>query len=44
MLNAPIEPLADEQFWFNQFRIGLWPEYCNRPIGLAVTHKFGATN
>ena len=27
MVTAPVEPLADEQFWFNQFRLGLWPDY-----------------
>lgn len=27
MIATTIEPLADEQFWFNQFRLGLWPDY-----------------
>lgn len=25
MVEATIKPTADEQMWFNQFRIGLWP-------------------
>ncbi|WP_052365570.1 alpha/beta hydrolase [Halotalea alkalilenta] len=27
MVEATLEPTPDEQLWFNQFRIGLWPEY-----------------
>jgi hypothetical protein len=27
MLECLIEPVADEQMWFNQFRVGLWPDY-----------------
>jgi len=26
-LETSITPTPDEQFWFSQFRIGLWPEY-----------------
>ncbi|WP_222864076.1 alpha/beta hydrolase [Pigmentiphaga aceris] len=27
MLEATIKPMPDEQFWFNQFRVGVWPDY-----------------
>lgn len=27
MVEATIKPTPDEQLWFNQFRIGLWPSY-----------------
>jgi pimeloyl-ACP methyl ester carboxylesterase len=27
MAEAVITPVPDEQFWFNVFRIGVWPEY-----------------
>lgn len=27
MVGATLEPTPDEQLWFNQFRIGLWPNY-----------------
>ena len=27
MVGATIKPTPDEQLWFNQFRIGLWPNY-----------------
>ncbi|GFM82610.1 alpha/beta hydrolase [Pseudomonas cichorii] len=27
MVEATIKPVPDEQLWFNQFRIGLWPDY-----------------
>lgn len=27
MIETTIKPIADEQLWFNQFRIGLWPDY-----------------
>jgi len=27
MAEATISPTPDEQFWFNVFRIGVWPEY-----------------
>lgn len=27
MVEATIKPTPDEQLWFNQFRIGLWPNY-----------------
>ncbi|MDU8498998.1 alpha/beta fold hydrolase [Pseudomonas syringae] len=29
MVEATLKPTPDEQLWFNQFRIGLWPEYFN---------------
>ncbi|QHF39744.1 MULTISPECIES: alpha/beta hydrolase [unclassified Pseudomonas] len=27
MVEATVKPVPDEQLWFNQFRIGLWPNY-----------------
>jgi hypothetical protein len=27
MVEATIKPVADEQMWFNQFRVGVWPDY-----------------
>lgn len=27
MVEATLKPTPDEQLWFNQFRIGLWPDY-----------------
>lgn len=27
MVEATLKPAADEQLWFNQFRIGQWPDY-----------------
>ena len=27
MVEATVKPTPDEQLWFNQFRIGLWPNY-----------------
>ncbi len=27
MVETTIKPVPDEQLWFNQFRIGLWPNY-----------------
>ena len=27
MQGKTIEPIADEQFWFGQFRLGVWPDY-----------------
>lgn len=27
MVEATLKPVADDQMWFNQFRIGLWPDY-----------------
>jgi hypothetical protein len=27
MAEATITPTADEQFWFNVFRVGVWPDY-----------------
>jgi len=29
MVETTIKPAPDEQLWFNQFRIGLWPNYFN---------------
>jgi hypothetical protein len=27
MVEATLKPTPDEQLWFNQFRLGLWPQY-----------------
>lgn len=27
MVEATIKPTPDEQLWFNQFRVGIWPDY-----------------
>lgn len=27
MMEGTVRPIADEQMWFNQFRLGLWPDY-----------------
>jgi hypothetical protein len=27
MVEAALAPKADEQLWFNQFRVGIWPDY-----------------
>ncbi len=27
MVEAALKPTADEQMWFNQFRVGVWPNY-----------------
>jgi len=27
MVEAALKPTPDEQLWFNQFRVGLWPKY-----------------
>lgn len=27
MVEATVKPTPDEQLWFNQFRVGLWPNY-----------------
>ncbi|WP_349437677.1 alpha/beta fold hydrolase [Pararhizobium sp. A13] len=27
MVEATVKPTADEQLWFNQFRVGVWPDY-----------------
>ncbi|MND20376.1 Alpha/beta hydrolase family protein [compost metagenome] len=29
MVETTIKPVPDEQLWFNQFRLGLWPNYFN---------------
>ena len=26
-VEATIKPTPDEQFWFDQFRVGIWPNY-----------------
>ena len=30
MVEATIKPTPDEQLWFNQFRVGVWPNYFRR--------------
>ncbi|AHG21020.1 alpha/beta hydrolase [Chania multitudinisentens RB-25] len=27
MVEGSVKPLADEQLWFNQFRLGVWPDF-----------------
>lgn len=27
MVETTVKPVADEQMWFNQFRVGVWPDY-----------------
>ncbi|AIN19717.1 alpha/beta fold hydrolase [Yersinia rochesterensis] len=27
MVEGTVKPLADEQLWFNQFRLGVWPDF-----------------
>jgi pimeloyl-ACP methyl ester carboxylesterase len=27
MVEGTVKPLADEQLWFNQFRLGIWPDF-----------------
>lgn len=29
MAEATLKPTPDEQLWFNQFRVGVWPDYFN---------------
>jgi hypothetical protein len=43
MVEATIKPVPDEQLWFNQFRIGLWPnlfENSQFPRGQAALEQF----
>ncbi len=43
MVESTLKPVADEQMWFNQFRIGLWPEYFRDsqfPKGEAALEQF----
>jgi len=43
LVEATIKPVADEQLWFNQFRIGLWPETfagSQFPPGRAAQEQF----
>lgn len=43
MVESTIKPVPDEQFWFNQFRIGLWPnvfEGSQFPKGQAALEQF----
>lgn len=43
MVESTPKPVADDQMWFNQFRIGLWPEYfagSQFPKGEATLDQF----
>jgi len=43
MVEAALKPVADDQMWFNQFRIGLWPKYLSGsqfPKGEAALDQF----
>jgi hypothetical protein len=43
MVETAVKPVADEQLWFNQFRIGLWPdafEGSQFPRGQAALEQF----
>lgn len=43
MAESTLKPVPDEQMWFNQFRIGLWPEYFSGsqfPKGEATLDQF----
>lgn len=43
MVEATIKPTPDEQLWFNQFRVGLWPNYFDNvqfPRGDAAMEQF----
>lgn len=43
MVESTLKPVADDQMWFNQFRIGLWPEYfagSQFPKGEATLDQF----
>jgi hypothetical protein len=43
MVEATLAPVADDQMWFNQFRIGLWPNYFSGsqfPKGEAAREQF----
>jgi hypothetical protein len=43
MAEATLKPSADDQMWFNQFRIGLWPKYFSGsqfPKGEATLTRF----
>lgn len=43
MVESTLKPVADDQMWFNQFRIGHWPEYFGGsqfPRGEAVLDQF----
>ncbi|MGH8036783.1 MAG: alpha/beta hydrolase [Stenotrophomonas sp.] len=43
MAETTLKPVADDQMWFNQFRIGLWPDYFSGsqfPKGDATLDQF----
>lgn len=41
MVAATVAPKADEQMWFNQFRIGVWPDFFE---GVQFSHDTEALN
>ncbi|SUP82565.1 alpha/beta fold hydrolase [Yersinia wautersii] len=36
MVEGTVKPLADEQLWFNQFRLGIWPDFFD---GVQFSHE-----
>jgi hypothetical protein len=43
LVEATLKPTPDEQLWFNQFRIGVWPDYFEGgqfPKGAATLEQF----
>ncbi len=43
MVESTIKPVPDEQYYFNQFRVGLWPEYFDHsqfPRGSAALEQY----
>lgn len=41
MVEGTVTPKPDEQMWFNQFRVGIWPDYFN---GVQFSHDKQALN
>ncbi|WP_434636204.1 alpha/beta hydrolase [Klebsiella sp. I138] len=41
MVEGTVVPKADEQLWFNQFRVGIWPDYFK---GVQFSHDKEALN
>ncbi|MEF3107645.1 alpha/beta fold hydrolase [Raoultella sp. WB_B2P2-3] len=41
MVEGTVTPTPDEQLWFNQFRVGVWPEYFK---GVQFSHNKEALN
>ncbi len=43
MVETTVKPIPDEQLWFNQFRVGIWPNYFDNaqfPRGDAALEQF----